>query len=113
MGACCSKGSGGRCSGSARVYPAPAAGASSAAGASTSCPSASRRQPSLRIAHAAASAAVAADKCVQVDGRELLPGTCGGGGGAPAHWRKGDAIGAGSFGAVHLGLNLDTGAPLV
>lgn len=55
----------------------------------------------------------ASDKGTQVDGRELVPcgwdGAGSGGSGRPARWRKGDPIGAGSFGAVYLGLNTETG----
>jgi len=38
-------------------------------------------------------------------------GGCGGGGGEnpPIRWRKGELIGAGAFGQVYLGMNLDSG----
>ncbi|KAI8477221.1 MAG: kinase-like domain-containing protein [Monoraphidium minutum] len=101
MGSACSAQGG---AGGARVHPHP-----------PPPPPGARRAAMPRGAAAAAGFGAAqggaAHKGVQVDGRELLPGGCGGGGGGgrPARWRKGDAVGAGSFGAVYLGLNTETG----
>jgi hypothetical protein len=112
MGSLCSKPSV-----AARVHPHPPAGGAGSSGASARAavpaPARGRGLAPAASTGGGAAAAAASDNCIQVDGRELVgcsPGGGRAGGGRPARWRKGDAIGAGSFGAVCLGLNTDTGA---